>query len=157
MKRENRAARVVVTLSCLAISLLFVGYEAGIASAQVLYGSIVGTVTDQANAVVPKTAVTVKNTSTGLSRQVNTDENGYYSMTNLPEGAYDLSVSAAGFRPLIQQGVNVLINNFLDGRNACYLAYSRTAGVLYLVPDSGNGLLPGLVLNSSGTFGRSRM
>ena len=66
---------------------------------------------DQANAVVPKTAVTVKNTSTGLSRQVNTDDAGYYSITNLPEGVYDLSVSAAGFRPLTQKGVNVLINN----------------------------------------------
>jgi len=69
-------------------------------------------VSDQANAVVPKTAVTVKNTSTGLSRQVNTDDAGYYSITNLPEGVYDLSVSAAGFRPLTQKGVNVLINNF---------------------------------------------
>ncbi|HYW48094.1 MAG TPA: hypothetical protein VE959_34845, partial [Bryobacteraceae bacterium] len=33
--------------------------------------------------------------------------------------------------------VNVLINNFLDGRNACYLAYSRSAGVLYLVANDG--------------------
>ena len=32
---------------------------------------------------------------------------------------------------------DVLINNFLDGRSACYLAYSRSAGVLYLVADNG--------------------
>src|SRR5205085_11890327 len=59
----------------------------------------------------PKSIVAIKNTSTGLSRQVSTDENGYYSITNLPEGTYDLSVSAPGFRPLTQRGVNVLINN----------------------------------------------
>jgi len=46
--------------------------------------------------------------------------------------------------------VNVLINNFLDGRNACYLAYSRSAGVLYLVANDGGTLLP-LALNGSGS------
>jgi len=46
--------------------------------------------------------------------------------------------------------VNVLINNFLDGRNACYLAYSRPSGVLYLVADNGGTLL-GLPLNGSGS------
>jgi len=37
--------------------------------------------------------------------------------------------------------VNILINNALDGRNACYLAYSRPLNVLYLVNDAGTGLL----------------
>src|SRR5262249_2248817 len=45
--------------------------------------------------------------------------------------------------------VNVLINNVLDGRQACYVAYSVPDNVLYLVPDSGGGLLPGLLLNGS--------
>jgi hypothetical protein len=45
--------------------------------------------------------------------------------------------------------VNVLINKALDGRDACYLAYSVPDNVLYLVSDSG-GLLPGIVLNGSG-------
>ncbi|HYW47686.1 MAG TPA: hypothetical protein VE959_32760 [Bryobacteraceae bacterium] len=61
-----------------------------------------------------------------------------------PRGYQDLDV------------VNVLINNFLDGRNACYLAYSRTASVLYLVPDAGGGLLPGLVLNGAGSTSNSQ-
>jgi len=34
--------------------------------------------------------------------------------------------------------VNVLINSALDGRNACYLAYSVTAKTLYLVDDQGD-------------------
>ena len=46
--------------------------------------------------------------------------------------------------------VNVLINNFLDGRSACYLAYSRPTGTIYLVNDAGAGPLPGLPLNGSG-------
>jgi len=52
--------------------------------------------------------------------------------------------------------VSVLINNFLDGRNACYLAYSRTAGVLYLVDDAGTALSGGLPLNGSGSVGNSQ-
>jgi hypothetical protein len=46
-----------------------------------------------------------------------------------PDGWQDLTV------------VNVLINAALDGANACYLAYSRPDNVLYLVTDSGSGLL----------------
>ncbi|SPF44420.1 hypothetical protein SBA4_3210023 [Candidatus Sulfopaludibacter sp. SbA4] len=52
--------------------------------------------------------------------------------------------------------VDILINNYLDGRNACYLAYSRSAGALYLVNDPGTALLPGLVLNASGITGNSQ-
>jgi hypothetical protein len=80
------------------------------ARAQVLYGSIVGTVTDQTGAVVPGAVVAAKNTETGLSRQVTTDQAGYYSIPNLQEGTYDLSVTASGFSPYTQTGVNVPIN-----------------------------------------------
>jgi hypothetical protein len=97
-------------LACwLATSLLVVGH-ARTASAQVLYGSIVGILTDETGAVVPKAAVTVTNTSTGLSREASTDNAGYYSIPNLPEGTYDLSVSATGFRPYTQKGINVPIS-----------------------------------------------
>ena len=61
-----------------------------------------------------------------------------------PDGWQDLDV------------VNILINNFLDGRQACYLAYSRPSNVLYLVTDAGGGLLPGLVLNGSGSTANSQ-
>jgi len=60
-----------------------------------------------------------------------------------PRGPQDLDV------------VNVLINNFLDGRNACYLAYSRSTGVLYLVADNGGTLL-GLPLNQTGSVSNSQ-
>jgi hypothetical protein len=52
--------------------------------------------------------------------------------------------------------VNMLLNNFLDGRQGCYLAYSRPANVLYLVNDAGDGLLPGMLVNGTGTMGNSQ-
>jgi hypothetical protein len=101
----------VLFVSSLIAYVVFVGFGTRIAPAQVLYGSIVGTVTDPTSGVVSKATVTVTNTSTGLSRQASADDAGYYSIPNLPQGAYDLSVSASGFKPLTQKGVNVLINN----------------------------------------------
>ena len=111
MKRSNAVARAAGILSCLVTGLVFMSYDAPVASAQVLYGSIVGSVTDQTNAVVPKTLVKVTNPSTGLSREATTDTAGYYSIPNLPQGTYDLSVSATGFKPVTQKSVDILINN----------------------------------------------
>ncbi|PYR71815.1 MAG: hypothetical protein DMF86_25165, partial [Acidobacteria bacterium] len=97
-------------LSWLAIGIFLTVYPARPASGQVLYGSMAGTLTDQTGAMVPKATVTVTNTSTGLSRQTTTNEAGYYSVPNLLEGVYDLSVSASGFKPYVQKGISVSIN-----------------------------------------------
>ncbi len=51
---------------------------------------------------------------------------------------------------------NILVNNGLDGAHACYLAYVRPANLLYLVNDNGDALLPGQVLNTSGSFNNSQ-
>jgi probable HAF family extracellular repeat protein len=48
--------------------------------------------------------------------------------------------------------VNILANVALDGGHACYLALARSVNVLYLVNDSGNGLLPGRSLATPGTL-----
>ena len=81
------------------------------AKGQVLYGSLVGTVTDQSGAVVPDAAVTVKNTNTGLTLQATTDASGFYAIRNVTEGTYDLTVNKSGFRPYTETGVGVSINN----------------------------------------------
>ncbi|MFN7998218.1 MAG: TonB-dependent receptor [Bryobacteraceae bacterium] len=103
-------ARAGVLLACFITSLVFINNGAPMASAQVLYGSIVGTITDQSNAVVVRATVTVTDKSTGLSRQTSTDDGGYFSIPNLADGTYDLAVQATGFRPVTQTGVRVRIN-----------------------------------------------
>ena len=110
MRPASRAARATGILCCVAIGLMVMGNAARPASAQVLYGSIVGTLTDETGAVVPNAVVDVTNTSTGLSRQATTDGAGYYAIRNLLEGTYDLSVKASGFKPYTQTGVNVPIS-----------------------------------------------
>ena len=55
--------------------------------------------------------------------------------------------------------VNILINNFIDGRNACYLAYSVPSSTLYLVNDAGAAQGPyagSIALGSSSTIQNSQ-
>jgi hypothetical protein len=51
---------------------------------------------------------------------------------------------------------NILVNTALDGRNACYLAYSRMLNWLYLVNDKGDALLQGSSMASSGSVSNSQ-
>ena len=53
--------------------------------------------------------------------------------------------------------VNVLINTALDGRQACYLAYSRPSNALYIVADNGDSTqISGKVMDGTGTVGNSQ-
>ena len=81
------------------------------AEAQVLYGSIIGTVTDQTGAMVPKAHVTIFDAATGESREAVTDEAGRYSVSNLPAATYEIKVTAPGFRHFTRTNVVATINN----------------------------------------------
>ena len=89
-----RAALCAALSSVLAVAT-FGGFSA---LAQVLYGSVVGVVTDPSEAAVAGAAVTLTNKQTGQSREVVTDESGRYSLINILPGTYDLRVAAKGFR-----------------------------------------------------------
>ena len=81
------------------------------AAAQVLYGSIVGTVQDPSGAVVPGAKVSLNHTATATVREVTADDQGRYAAVSLPAGSYDLTFTAAGFRTLSRTGVEVTINS----------------------------------------------
>ncbi|MFN0105079.1 MAG: TonB-dependent receptor domain-containing protein, partial [Bryobacteraceae bacterium] len=79
--------------------------------AQVLYGSIVGTVEDPSGAIIPGAAVTLTNTETAAAREGKADEQGRYTFVSLLPGTYNMAVTAAGFRSLTRTGIPVTINN----------------------------------------------
>jgi hypothetical protein len=80
------------------------------ADAQLLYGSVVGTVTDNQAAVVPGAVVNVKQTETGETRSVVTNDSGAYTVSTIPAGVYDVSVSKPGFELFQATAIAVLIN-----------------------------------------------
>ncbi|MGH9662490.1 MAG: carboxypeptidase regulatory-like domain-containing protein, partial [Bryobacteraceae bacterium] len=79
-------------------------------SAQVSTADLVGTVTDPTGAAVANAKVTLTNSQTGASREVESDATGGYILTLLPPAAYNVSVEAAGFRKLVQTGLLLEIN-----------------------------------------------
>ncbi len=97
----------LVTLAAVSIqTVMFVP----VLNAQVLYGSVTGTVTDQSGAGVPRAHVTATNRATSVVREADADENGHYTITDLAPGNYDLKVTASGFKPLTQTNLMVAAN-----------------------------------------------
>lgn len=80
----------------LATVVLVIAFTAG-ATAQVLTGTIAGTVLDQTGAVVPGAAITATDTATGHSYKVTSDQSGNYTITNLPNSTYRIQVEHPGF------------------------------------------------------------
>ncbi len=97
----------LVTLAAVSVqTVMFVP----VLNAQVLYGSVTGTVSDQSGAGVPKAHVTATNRATSVVREADADENGHYTITDLAPGNYDLKVTASGFKPLTQTNLMVAAN-----------------------------------------------
>lgn len=77
--------------------------------AQVTGATLTGSVTDPSGAVIPNAQVSVKNTATGVVREVVTDSAGIYSAPNLLPGSYDVSASASGFSTSFWTGITLTV------------------------------------------------
>lgn len=80
------------------------------ASAQVLYGSLTGNVTDPSGAAIPGAAVQAMNVNTGAKRDTVTDARGVYIFNDVAQGAYKITVTAKGFQTMIEDNVTVTVN-----------------------------------------------
>ncbi len=91
----------------LLFSLLFTPSKS---SAQTLYGSITGRVTDPAGAVVPGAQVTILNVAKGTSQTVPTESDGIYLAPAILPGLYKVTISAAHFNSFVVDNVRVNAN-----------------------------------------------
>jgi hypothetical protein len=87
--------------------LAFVVLTAASLFAQTFRGAILGTVTDQSGAVVSGATVKVKNVNTGLERVTQTNASGSYTVTELPIGSYNVTISQSGFQTSVTSAVAV--------------------------------------------------
>jgi len=70
-------------------------------------GTITGTVSDPAGAVVAAAAVEARNTETGGVYQTSASTTGNYTLAELPAGTYEVTVTVAGFKKYIRPGLTV--------------------------------------------------
>src|SRR5256885_3602796 len=82
----------------LALVMLLVAVTCGAASAQETTATITGTTTDQSGGVVPGVSVNIRNTDTGASRTLVTNETGSYTASLLPIGSYEVEFELQGFQ-----------------------------------------------------------
>jgi hypothetical protein len=84
------------------------------AVAQEITGSIAGTVTDPAGALVPGATVTITLTERNqVVRTLTTDATGSYMAPGLPIGQYSVTVEAKGFKKAIHTGIVLNVNDKL--------------------------------------------
>src|SRR4029453_11053138 len=93
--------------SAIARALLLILLLTAAVSAQTFRGTILGTVTDQNDAVMPGAKVTVKNLNTGLERSTTTDDAGNYTVAELPIGPYQVRIEQTGFNPSVVTNIAV--------------------------------------------------
>ncbi len=70
-------------------------------------GSITGTVSDPARAVVPNATVEARNEATDFKFTAGTSNTGNYTLTQIPTGTYELTVTVPGFKKYVRPGIIV--------------------------------------------------
>jgi hypothetical protein len=77
--------------------------------AQVVGGTLSGTITDPSGKLVPQAQIAVRNVATGITTTVTTNSDGFFTAANLLPGEYQVTVSAAGFSTEIRKGISLTV------------------------------------------------
>lgn len=102
----TRTQRIVPTL---AVSIVFVMSSVPV-FAQAITGTIEGRVEDAQGGALPGVSVTAIHLATSARFTTATTPDGFYRLSYLPLGAYDVRAELTGFRAQVTQGVIVRLN-----------------------------------------------
>jgi hypothetical protein len=97
--------------------------------AQVVGGSIEGSVSDPSGAVVPNAHVVIRNDDTGTQRSLTTGANGGFAAPSIAVGTYTLSVDATGFAHYTRKGVTLTVGQSLSLNLTLPLSTRETVNV----------------------------
>src|SRR6266568_3635949 len=96
--------------TCLTLLAVTLGFLFPAASwGQVAGGTISGTVTDSSGRVLGNVQITINNLATGVTRDVTTNDEGFYSAPNLLPGTYQAKFSAKGFKTEARSGIALTV------------------------------------------------
>jgi hypothetical protein len=92
------------------VSVLLVACAAtALAQADATSANLSGYARDPQGSVVAGATVTARNPTTGIERSAQTNDEGFYQITNLPPGSYEVSVEAANFKRAVLPSVVVTV------------------------------------------------
>lgn len=91
----------------LRLVLLGLFVSAVAALAQTDRGTITGTVSDPAGAVIASAAIQAKNADSGTVYDVSSTSTGNYTFAQMPVGTYEVSVTVPGFKKSVRPGIAV--------------------------------------------------
>jgi hypothetical protein len=72
-------------------------------------GNITGTISDPAGAIVAGAKVEAKNVATGAVFEAASTDTGNFTLSQLPAGNYELTVTVAGFKKFVRQNLTVQV------------------------------------------------
>ncbi len=104
IKRRYKMKRLVLLLGVMAT------LAAGTRSyAQVTTAAVEGYIHDAQGKTMGNVTVIVQNHQTGITRGAYTSSDGYYNVSALQPGTYDITVEHVGYHPSVQKGVKLLM------------------------------------------------
>ena len=92
-------------LPLLVLTLLLIGGLSYEAYAQAVYGSISGTITDPQGASISSASVTVTNIAQNVTTTAKTNDSGFYEVTHLIPGTYQVKIEQQGYKTALQEVV----------------------------------------------------
>ena len=116
MNYQHQAKRLVLAIALLALCVVP-------SLAQVVKGSISGTVTDPQGAVVSGATVKAINEATSATLTTTSDSSGSFHFNLIPVGTYKVEMTAAGFKTTVQNNIIVAA-----GRDSGLGAIALTVG-----------------------------
>ena len=134
----------------------------GAGYAQTVGASVQGTISDATGAVLPGASITVKNSGTGTTTELLSDERGRYLVPLLQSGEYEIQVSLQGFASVVRRGIRLAVgqNAVVDvklevGQLSTELAVVADANPINLTSAAMSGLVTDKQIRDLPLNGRS--
>jgi hypothetical protein len=100
----RRVVRTAVTAAAIAV------LWSGVAYAQAVSGTMLGSIADQGGLGMPGVTVTITETSTNISLTATTNDSGFYTFPSLKDGTYKVVAELSGFKRVVRDGIIVPVN-----------------------------------------------
>src|SRR5438046_2720189 len=123
-------------------------------SAQGIYATLTGVVSDPTQAVVTKAKVTLTNAQSGSQRETVTNNDGYFTFASVPVGTYELAIEAKGLNLYKLAGIALsgghdVVPTPLSANHRLFIARQNRV----MVVDEDSGTLLGEVTGIQGAHG----